>query len=423
MVPNIRKHWHVVQLDVARLFETWMAFRRNGNLCHDITAESHDIEIQREAEAERARPDLSHDAVQRYAPLTQPSVNFPSKSNWIDLEWKPPNSTWALHKWGASQRDYNILFSFWTKCWTKWSCQSFPGAVSCHNWTVAFLIFMQQGGKIASFVHRCPNLGTVIWKFKNLSCAMLQTAWPENPEFESFKFHEDDEIHWCPRMPPARAFPAHFYSTFPWDLRNICVKFLELQTQIAISRSMQYKHHLLDVSQFLSLFPDLDNSPLRDDVLGPLWIGRRRQKSRLLRWEKTALKLPCDQTVRSVTAKPISLWIQLPAEDIKRMISPPKSTKRQFVCLHKYYNSVLRSIGRHLEASDHRSLPHVPDVQWSEDIPICCFCSVMLNFIQSPDKIHRTCIHATLQSKDLLVTRLNSCQKIIDDLASIIARL
>ena len=133
--------------------------------------------------------------------------------------------------------------------------------------------------------------------------------------------------------------------------------------------------------------------------------------------------MACDQTVRSVTAKPISFWIQLPAEDIKRTISPSKSTKRQFVCLHKYYNSALRSIGRHLEASDHRSLPHVPDVQWSEDIPICCFCSVMLNFIQSPDKIHRTCIHATLQPKELLEIKLNSCQKIIDDLASIIARL
>ena len=201
------------------------------------------------------------------------------------------------------------------------------------------------------------------------------------------------------------------------------MKFLELQTQIAINKNMQYKNHLLDISQFLSLFPDLENSPFRDDFLGPFWIGRRRQKSRLSRWEKTVLKLPYSQTVRSVTAKPISFWIQLPAEDIKKMISPPKSTKRQFLCLHKYFHSVLRSTGRHLEASDHHSLPHIPDVQWSEDIPICCFCSVMLNFIQSPDKIHRACIHASLQSKDLLMAKLNSCQKIIDDLACIIARL
>ena len=40
-----------------------------------------------------------------------------------------------------------------------------------------------------------PILGTVIWKFKNLSCAMLQTAWPEDPDFESRKFQEDAEIH------------------------------------------------------------------------------------------------------------------------------------------------------------------------------------------------------------------------------------
>ena len=253
-----------------------MAFRRNGSLCHSITAASHDIEIQREVEADNRRPNLY--AVERYAPLTQPSVHFPSRSNWIDLEWMPPNSTWALHKWGASQRDYNILFSFWT----KWSCQSFPGAVSCHNWTLAFLIIMQQGGKLASFVHRCPNLGTVIWKFKNLSYTMLKAAWPENPEFESLKFHEDAEIHWCPRMPSARTFPNSFFTAFPWDLQDTCVKFLELQTQIAISKNMQYKHHLLDVTQFLSLFPDHENSPLRDDFLSPLWVGRRRQKIQAL---------------------------------------------------------------------------------------------------------------------------------------------
>ena len=111
------------------------------------------------------------------------------------------------------------------------------------------------------------------------------------------------------------------------------------------------------------------------------------------------------------------------AEHVSSILFGDTMAKRQFVCLHKYYNSVLRSIGRHLEASDHRSLPHVPDVQWSEDIPICCFCSVMLTFIQPPDKIHRTCIHATLQPKELLEIKLNSCQKIIDDLASIIARL
>ena len=282
---------------------------------------------------------------------------------------------------------------------------------------------MQQGGKIASFVHRCPNLGTVIWKFKNLSCAMLQTAWPDNPEYESLKFHEDAETHWCPRMPPARTFPNNLFAAFPWDLRDTCVRFLELQTQIAISKNMQYKHHLLDVPQFLSMFPDLDTPSLRHDFLNPLWVGRRRRKSKILRWEMTALNLPKDNTVRSITAKPISFWNQLAAEDIKKMVSPPKSTKRQFVCLHKYFTSVLRSIGRHLEASDQHSLPHLPDIQWSEDIPICAFCSVTLNFIQSPDKIHRHCNHATFLSNDLLHEKLATCRKIIDDLANIIARL
>ena len=211
-----------------------------------------------------------------------------------------------------------------------------PSLFSCSKGAKSHLLFIDALTLERSFGNSKTSL---------VPCCKL--PGPQTLNLSPFKFYDDDEIHWCPRMPLARTFPAHFFTAFSWDLRDICVKFLELQTQIAISKNMQYKHHLLDVSQFLSLFPDLENSPLRDDFLGPLWIGRHRQKSRLSRWEKTALKLTYSQTVRSVTAKPISFWIQLPAEDIKKMISPPKSTKRQFLCLHKYFNSVLRSIGRH----------------------------------------------------------------------------
>ena len=178
----------------------------------------------------------------------------------------PPNSTWAVHKWGASQRDYNILFSFWA----KWSPQPFHGAVQCHNWTIAFLIFMQKGGNTASFVHRCPSLGTVVCKFRNLSVAMLQVAWSENPDFDSFNFDNDDEIHWCPRMPSARPFPQGLFSAFSWDLKETCVQFLELQTQIAIRKNMQYKHHLSDVPSFVALFPEPVDAFLRVDSLSPV---------------------------------------------------------------------------------------------------------------------------------------------------------
>ena len=75
---------------------------------------------------------------------------------------------------------------------------------------------------------------------------MLQEAWPENSDFDSFNFDKDDEIHWCPRMPPARPFPEGLSAAFSWDLRGTCVQFLELQAQIAIRKNMQYKHHLLD---------------------------------------------------------------------------------------------------------------------------------------------------------------------------------
>ena len=76
---HTRKNWSTVQQDIARLLETWMAFRRNGVLVQNITCESHALEIPRDEGARASQPEAS---------------------NWIDLEWKPPNSSWALSQMG-----------------------------------------------------------------------------------------------------------------------------------------------------------------------------------------------------------------------------------------------------------------------------------------------------------------------------------
>ena len=127
--------------------------------------------------------------------------------------------------------------------------------------------------------------------------------------------------------------------------------------------------------------------------------------------------------VRSVTAKPITFWTHLSATDIKTHVSPPKSTKRQFVCQHKFFWSLQRAIGQQFEASDSSNLPHLPGTGWSEDIQACSFCATLLNFVQVPDKIHRSCQMAQLLPKPVLLEKLNSCQKILTDLSSIIVRL
>ena len=178
---HTRRNWSTVQQDIARLLETWMAFRRNGALVQNITCESHAFETLRDEGARASQPEALLAAVERCAPLVQPPVACPTGSNWIDLEWKPPNSSWAFHKWGASLKDYCVLFSFWNRRTTE----HYPGATICHNWTIAFLIFMQAGGNLASFVHRCPNLGAIIWKFRNLSISMFSEAWPDEPDIES----------------------------------------------------------------------------------------------------------------------------------------------------------------------------------------------------------------------------------------------
>ena len=111
---------------------------------------------------------------------------------------------------------------------------------------------------------------------------MLQEAWLENPDFESFNFDNDDEIHWCPRIPSARPFPEGFFAAFSWDLRNTCVQYIELQTQIAIRKK--------DVPQFVALFPEPDDTFLRVDSLSPLWVGRYKQKTKHLRMGKVRIK-------------------------------------------------------------------------------------------------------------------------------------
>ena len=319
MPVHLRKNWWVVQQDIARLFEAWMAFRRNGSLVQAVTPQSHAIEIARDKNAVSHNPDLSHNAIQRIAPLVQPAANFPQRSGWINLQWQPPTSTWAYHKWGANAKDYATLFSFWS----RWTLEAFEGAVPCHNWTVAFMLFMQRGGQMASFVHRCPNLGTIIWKFRNLSLTLLENAWPNEPDFQSLQFDKNDDVHWCLRMPPAKPFPPLFFHSAPWDLRDKCVSVVELQTQTAIRKNMQYKHHLLEIPQFLDLFPVPDNTFLRTDTLSPIWVGRRPRKTRLLNWELEALNLTGCQTVRSVAAKPLQFWLPLGVEEIKAHISPP----------------------------------------------------------------------------------------------------
>ena len=217
-------------------------------------------------------------------------------------------------------------------------------------------------------------------------------------------------------------FPPTFFLWAPWDLRDKCVSVVELQTQTAIRKNMQYKHDLLEIPQFLDLFPVPAHTFLRTDMLSPIWVGRRRRKTRLLNREIQALDLTLCQTVRSVTAKPLQFWMPPGVEEIKAHISPSKSARRQFACLHKFFSSLETVIAKHISASSVEGLPHLPEAVWSDDIPICSFCCNQLNFIQIPQKNHRPCNSAQLLPSDTLHNKLQSCQSILRDLANIISR-
>ena len=150
---------------------------------------------------------------------------------------------------------------------------------------------------------------------------------------------------------------------------------VELQTQAATRKNMQYKHHLLEIPQFTALFPTPARSFLRDDTLSPLWIGRCRRKSKLVRWEISALQITDQKTVRSVTAKPLSFWLGLDVMDIRAHIIPIQICQKTILMPAGNFLSVKRVIGRHLEASCLAGFPHLPQVVWCDDIPICLSCS------------------------------------------------
>ena len=137
---HTRKNWSTVQQDIARLFETWMASRSNGNLAQNITCESHALEVERDESSRALHPDASFAAFEKYAALVQPPVTFPTRSIWLDLDWKPPNSSWALHKWGASFKDYCVLFPLGI------NGQRNPTQLPLRVITGQCLIFMQLGG-------------------------------------------------------------------------------------------------------------------------------------------------------------------------------------------------------------------------------------------------------------------------------------
>ena len=420
MPPQVLQNWHKVQEDVAKLFETWMAFRRNSSLVQPISQESHSIDVAAEASASHPEQhNAVHALVERHARLVQRDVRMPPKNEMINLEWSPPTSTWAFFKWGACAKDYAVLFSFWT----KWTLKSFQDATPCNNWTQVFYIFIQLGGHIATFVHCCPNLGTVIWKFRNLSLAILEQAWPGDCSFSELDFANNQDKHWCLRMPPAKPFPPNFFLAMPWDIRESCARLVEKQTQIAILKNLQYKHHLLEVPEFLLQF--LPNRPqhLTANPLGLAWVHRQRRKRPLLRWEASALNPQISNVVRSVAARPLEFWAAKSPEDIKKCISPSKSAKRQFTCMLIFFISIQAVFDKHLSANDPSDLPHLPLVCWDDTIPICRCCSTILNFVQCPTKIYRKCPHALLLENEILRHEAANCKLVIQQLQSIIARL
>ena len=128
-------------------------------------------------------------------------------------------------------------------------------------------------------------------------------------------------------------------------------------------------------------------------------------------------------TVRSVAAKPLSFWLKFHAMDIKAHISPFKSATRKFLCEQKFFLSVQRVIGRHLEASCLTGLPLLPQVVWTDDIPVCLVLLQSIEFHADSAKNRKSCCQPTFLPKETFQDMMSACNGILRDLNTIICRL
>ena len=154
------QEWADIQLQVAKLLETWMSFQRNPQEVHQITAESHVIDCA-----------LQFNAAVGACRLEQDACDLAPEKR-IRIKWCKPSSSTSALEWGGQEKDCHVMFSFWS----QWTPEAFTGKEPFTTWMEVFLVFLEIGGKQASFIAKCDTLGKALWKFRNLSTKLFAAS-------------------------------------------------------------------------------------------------------------------------------------------------------------------------------------------------------------------------------------------------------
>ena len=240
---SVLQKWADIQLQVAKLLETWMSFQRNPQEVHQITTESHVIDCA-----------LQFNAAVGACRLEQDACDLAPEKR-VRIKWCKPSSSTSALEWGGQEKDYHVMFSFWS----QWTPEAFTGKEPFTTWMEVFLVFLEIGGKQASFIAKCDTVGKALWKFRNLSTKLLQQAWDEDIDFYDIPWDVGADIPWYRRLPSVKPFPRQLGLPFKRDLRSICAQLASKQTTLAAERNLAFGYHIHSTQDLLELVPTRDS--------------------------------------------------------------------------------------------------------------------------------------------------------------------
>ena len=124
--------------------------------------------------------------------------------------------------------------------------------------------------------HSCTDAPILAQSFGNFatsfSLTLLEIAWPDDPKFRSLHSNKTTRYtaasvcclldHFLPIcILPSRGTSA----------TDVLIRMVAIQTQTAIRKSMQHKHHLLEIPDFSDIFSTPAFTFWRDDPCHPNW--------------------------------------------------------------------------------------------------------------------------------------------------------
>ena len=407
---DIRKSWPLFQQYVAKLLFQWMEMQRSADMFDTYIS------------CADAGPARQH---------SEPPAQF--SRNWqqarcagiplLPLQWKPLTTRTAINLWGATLKDFNLLFTFWAKA-TMHDVHRFTPVTT---WTHTLAIFLQVGGHAAPFLTRCPNIAMAAFKFRTLSAHLLKAQ--SSIEGISALFESENRTaKWLSAFPREVAFPPELRFAFNWDLReaasNIQALFLNLRADFKISAQAIR----LGTADFVQAIPKL-TCFLREDSLSASWPTPRFPcKALVPPWvtlvhrmrvspERSLIPISC------VTQLSLEQWLLMSPADVKAKIPGQPGVRKRFIAAQNRFKRFKAALDNcwQMQLLGNSFRTHIVAPLWQDNEP-CHFCGKLIHFSARPRNLSLRCPTRAEISPSLFEKWQHDFQ-MIDDMIGRIIRL